>query len=110
MIRHKVQGFLFIGTGDIHAQIHVFKRDARRDMHMTVDDAGHNEFPAKISDFSFKVRKARLVAYVDKFAVFHNERGRHQVVPVRGEYFRVFDNLICSHLIFFPSIYTSFGS
>ena len=66
-------------------------------MDMAVDDTGHDEFPAEISDLSFILRKTGLVAHVDEFTVLHYKSGCLQVVRIRSKDFCIFNNLISFH-------------
>ena len=97
IVRHDVQGSLLAVRLDPLSHWCVLKTHRNGDMHMAVDDAGHDELAAEVSDLPFVCRKAGLVAHIDKFAVLHHEGGRLRVVLVRSENLCVFDDLIYFH-------------
>ena len=47
--------------------IRVLKTDGKSHMDMAVDDTGHDEFPAQISDLSFIPRKTGFIPHIGEF-------------------------------------------
>ena len=80
-------------------------------MYVAVDDAGHDKLAAKIGHFALILRETSLVAYIDKFAVFHYQSCCLWICFVRCKYLRVFDDLIYFHnlllLIDYFSLFTT---
>ena len=95
VVLHKVEGRLLAVRLDAQAELGVLEADARGDVHVAVDDAGHDEPPAEVADLALEVRKARLVAHVGELAVPHHEGGRQGLFLVRREDLRVLDDYIC---------------
>ena len=68
-------------------------------MHMAVNDAGHDEFPAEVCDIAFIFGKACLIAHIDEFSVLHRKGGSLRMVLVRCENLCIFNNMVCSHIL-----------
>ena len=103
MLRYKIKYFLLAFNHNACAQICVLKSSSHGNMDVAVNDAGHNKSPAKIRDLSLIFLQPGLVAHIDEPAILYRKRRGSRIVPVRGKYLRVFNDLICFHfLLSFP--------
>ena len=75
----------------------VLKTNGNGDMHMAVDNAGHDEFAAQVLYLAFVALQASFIAHIHKFAVLYHQGRRHGLVLIRSKNFCVFDNLVCFH-------------
>ena len=98
IIRHKVQRFLFAIAFKTLADLPVLESDRKCYMDMSINDTRHDEFPFKICNLSFKIRKAGLIANIDELAVFDRQGRCQRHFFICSEYFRIFNDLICFHM------------
>ena len=96
-VGHKVKGFLLAVAGKALALFRVGESHGQGDMHMAVDDAGHDELAAQVRDLTFIGRKACLIAHIDEFSVFHYQSRGLGLVFVRRKDFGVLDDFVCFH-------------
>ena len=106
IVRNNSQRFLFAAAFNAHPRIRILKSDRHGNMDVAVNDAGHNEFSAKVGHLSLIIRKAGFIAHIDELSVFYRNGGCLRVVLICGEDFRILKNLVCPHVCHLLSFFS----
>ena len=104
IVRHHIQRSLLAVRFYPLSHRGVLKTYRNGNMHVAVDDTGHNEFAAQVLDLSLIILQAGFVAYVYKFSVLYNQSGCLGVLGIRSVDLSVLDNVVGFHNIFFITL------
>ena len=97
IVRHQLQRSLLAVRLDPLSHRCVLKTNGNGDVHVAVNNAGHDELAAQVLDLAFVTLQAGFIAHIHKFTVLYHQGRCQGLVLVRSKNFCVFDNLVRFH-------------